>query len=182
MTLFAYRFPLEVVFRVYDIIFAQGEDAVLKFAVALIKSNQDIIILLEFEKLLDYLKDGLFDKYVNNITLLVNDASKIHIGSKKLKKWANEFMEELRKQEPDYLECVKLRQEIQSLKQRIKKQDRLYEDLNKENVDLLNKYIKIVGDMETVMENNHLLEKKVDDLTKILASERLVAESEFKVG
>jgi hypothetical protein len=36
MTLFAYRFPLEIVFRILDVIFAEGSEAVLRFALALV--------------------------------------------------------------------------------------------------------------------------------------------------
>ena len=42
MTLFAYRFPLDIVFRILDIILAEGSEAILRFALALVfKFNQD---------------------------------------------------------------------------------------------------------------------------------------------
>lgn len=63
MTLFAYKFPLNLVFRIYDIVFTEGVIAVLKIAVALLKRNQTTILGLDFEHLLDFLKNGLFEEY-----------------------------------------------------------------------------------------------------------------------
>jgi hypothetical protein len=62
MTLFAYRFPLEIVFRILDVVLAEGAEAVLRFALALIKHNADHIVTLEFESLLEFLKEGILSK------------------------------------------------------------------------------------------------------------------------
>lgn len=64
MTLFAYKFPLELVFRVYDIIFVEGIDSLLRFAIALLKANHDKILNHDFETLIEYLKNGLFEYYM----------------------------------------------------------------------------------------------------------------------
>jgi hypothetical protein len=63
MTLFAYKFPLNLVFRIYDVIFAEGITSIFKFAIALLKRNQTTILGLDFEHLLDFLKNGLFEEY-----------------------------------------------------------------------------------------------------------------------
>lgn len=64
MTVFAYKFPLELVFRVYDILFVEGADALLRFAIALLKMNHDRILSLDFEVLIEFLKHGLFEPYM----------------------------------------------------------------------------------------------------------------------
>jgi hypothetical protein len=63
MTLFAYKFPLDLVFRIYDMVFVEGLEAVLKFALALLKRNETHLLELDFEHLLDFLKNGLFEEY-----------------------------------------------------------------------------------------------------------------------
>ena len=105
LTIFSYRFPLEVVFRIMDIIFATGVvsgvsgseggvmDAMIermsegvaavsgaaqfkahdvgmdvaivlfRFALALLKKNEEMILALDFEPLLEFLKHGLFQIY-----------------------------------------------------------------------------------------------------------------------
>lgn len=63
MTLFAYKFPLDLVFRIFDIILAEGIDCIFKFALAVIQSNEKTILSMDFEPLLDFLKNGLFTEY-----------------------------------------------------------------------------------------------------------------------
>lgn len=63
MTLFAYRFPLEVVFRIYDIMLSEGVESIIRFAIALLKKNEKTILSLDFEALLSYLKNDLFSDY-----------------------------------------------------------------------------------------------------------------------
>jgi hypothetical protein len=63
MTLFAYRCPLDLVFRVLDMVFTEGTSIVLNAALALMKKNQATLLSLEFEGLLGYLGSGIFDVY-----------------------------------------------------------------------------------------------------------------------
>jgi ecotropic viral integration site 5 protein len=63
LTIFAYKFPLTIVVRILDIVIAEGLEAVLRFGVAVMKRNADVILELEFEKCLDFLQTGLFDVY-----------------------------------------------------------------------------------------------------------------------
>eukprot|EP00158_Paraphelidium_tribonemae_P006522 Partr_v1_DN27869_c1_g1_i1_m22500 putative ecotropic viral integration site len=106
LTIFSYRFPLDFVFRIFDIIFACGVlpnvsgseggmmDAMMekmsesvaavsgsavpktqevgtevaivlfRFAICLLKKNEEMILALEFEPLLEFLKHGLFEIYI----------------------------------------------------------------------------------------------------------------------
>ncbi|GAA5876163.1 hypothetical protein JCM1840_007056 [Sporobolomyces johnsonii] len=63
LTLFGYRFPLELVSSVFDLVFAEGVEAIFRFAVALLKRNEAHLCTLEFEDLIDFLKNGLFEGY-----------------------------------------------------------------------------------------------------------------------
>ena len=58
-----YRFPLELVSAVFDLVFAEGVEAIFRFAIALIKRNEDVLLKLEFEDLIEFLKNGLFEVY-----------------------------------------------------------------------------------------------------------------------
>ena len=70
MTLFAYKFPLSLVFRIYDTIFTEGIEAIFRFSIALLKKNEKRIIELDFEPLLEFLKSGLFESYQVHITII----------------------------------------------------------------------------------------------------------------
>ncbi|AAS53213.2 AFL161Cp [Eremothecium gossypii ATCC 10895] len=64
LTLFAYKFPLGFVLRILDVIFVEGIESLLKFAVILMLKNESVLVQLKFDKLLDFLKDGLFNYYL----------------------------------------------------------------------------------------------------------------------
>ncbi|ODV82477.1 RabGAP/TBC [Suhomyces tanzawaensis NRRL Y-17324] len=65
LTFFAYKFPLDIVLRIYDIIITQGIESILKFAVNLMIKNESNLLALKFDKLLGFLKDKLFNIYIN---------------------------------------------------------------------------------------------------------------------
>lgn len=73
LTFFAYKFPLEFVLRIFDIVLFEGYESILKFAVNLLIKNQDILIGLKFEHLLNFLKNGLFEYYSNGSIESCND-------------------------------------------------------------------------------------------------------------
>jgi hypothetical protein len=52
MTMFSYRFPLSLVYRVLDIVFAEGIEAIFRFSLALLKKSEDLLVTLEFEQIL----------------------------------------------------------------------------------------------------------------------------------
>lgn len=66
LTFFAYKFPLDMVLRIFDIIITQGIESILKFAVNLMIKNESTLLSLKFDKLLGFLKDKLFNIYVND--------------------------------------------------------------------------------------------------------------------
>lgn len=48
---------------VFDLVFAEGVEAIFRFSVAILKRNEKIICELEFEHLLEFLKNGLYEAY-----------------------------------------------------------------------------------------------------------------------
>lgn len=63
MTLFCYRFPLAVAYRVLDTIFIGGLDALSGFVLALLATNEAKLLSLEFEDAVLFLKHNIFDAY-----------------------------------------------------------------------------------------------------------------------
>ncbi|KAI8975088.1 rab-GTPase-TBC domain-containing protein [Mycotypha africana] len=101
MTLFAYKFPLNLVFRIYDVIFTEGISSIFKFGLALLKRNQTTILGLDFEQLLNFLKDGLFEDYKTDDRRFVSDACELVIPAKKLSQLAKEYKQQLKKEQAD---------------------------------------------------------------------------------
>jgi hypothetical protein len=74
MTLFSYRcvpdvflsdhsFPLSLVYRVLDIVFAEGIEAIFRFSLALLTKSENKLIELGFEGILAFLQTDLFEIY-----------------------------------------------------------------------------------------------------------------------
>lgn len=65
LTFFSYKFPLDVVLRIFDMIITQGVEAVLRLGLNLVLRNELHLLRLSFDSLLDFLKTSLFDVYTN---------------------------------------------------------------------------------------------------------------------
>ena len=63
LTMFAYKFPLDFVLRIMDIIILEGIESLLKFSLNLLIKNSRNLIILNFDSLLEFLKEDLFQKY-----------------------------------------------------------------------------------------------------------------------
>ncbi|KAI7900309.1 rab-GTPase-TBC domain-containing protein [Cokeromyces recurvatus] len=91
LTLFAYKFPLNVVFRIYDTLFTEGVHCLFRIGLALLSKNQSTILSLDFENLVAYLKDDMLTIYNDNITELLCESNEIKISSKRLDRLAKEY-------------------------------------------------------------------------------------------
>ncbi|SJX63743.1 related to GYP5-GTPase-activating protein (GAP) [Sporisorium reilianum f. sp. reilianum] len=63
MTLFSYRFPLEFVYRILDSVFAEGVEALFRFAIALMRRNEERLLEMGFDHAVQFLKLELFECY-----------------------------------------------------------------------------------------------------------------------
>ena len=182
MTLFAYRFPLEMVFRIMDIVMAEGYDAVLRFSLALIKTNQNAILAItEFEVLIDFLQNGLFDEYIGDINALIYDASQIHITKSTLEELTKQHNEILRLSSPDYQEAKVLRDDNLVLQDKLQFLQTDYESMCKEHALMQNKLLEIEDELEKRKNRNDELEGTVEGLRMVLTDERKGAEAQVQM-
>ena len=80
LTLFTYNFPLPLVFRIFDIIFAEGaSETMLRFSLAILKRNEPSLLREdEFEGVLDFLKGGkLYKVYEEDPEWVLKDAASV---------------------------------------------------------------------------------------------------------
>ncbi|KAJ3071151.1 GTPase-activating protein [Quaeritorhiza haematococci] len=182
MTLFAYRFPLDIVFRIMDIVFAEGIETMFRFALALLKKNQDHLLTLDFESLLEFLKNGLFDVYVssNSVNALIQDASAVRVTKSRLDKLALEFDELQKKNDPERLEAQQLRILTRHLQDQVKRVESAYEQLNREHITLANEFVDYKVVAERNAERCEELTIQVEGLKRVLADDRNSAERAVK--
>lgn len=50
-------------YRVLDIVFAEGIEAIFRFSIALLKKSEDKLVGMEFEQILAFLQTDLFEDY-----------------------------------------------------------------------------------------------------------------------
>ena len=64
-----------MVMRIFDVVIAEGLEAILRFGVAVMKKNAETVLELEFEKCMEFLQTGLFDVYkvLRPLSLLIED-------------------------------------------------------------------------------------------------------------
>ncbi|KAF9109233.1 GTPase-activating protein [Mortierella sp. AM989] len=180
MTLFAYKFPLDLVFRIYDILFVEGVESILRFAIALLKANQERILNHDFETLIEYLKNGLFDHYKNNPSLFVQDAYNVKVTPRKLAQYAQKYNNMVQKQQAELAAEESLRDTNRQLSSHVRRLEGSLHTLNKEHVELAKELIARKMDMAHLQDQNDVLNQKVSDLTKIVDSQAKEVEDRLK--
>ncbi|KAJ1566646.1 GTPase-activating protein, partial [Cladochytrium tenue] len=180
MTLFAYRFPLDIVFRIMDIVLAEGLEAIFRFSFALLRRNQEVIQTLEFEALLEFLKVGLFDVYGDNVNALIQQAAAEPLSKARLDRLAQEHRDVQRQTGAGADEAMSagvLRGENRRLQDALRKLEAGYEGLNREHVELARRHLETAEAAERAAQRVEELEGRADALQAAVAAERAGAEA-----
>lgn len=186
LTFFAYKFPLEFVLRIFDIVITEGFESILKFAIALVSKNEEKLLTLKFDNLIEFLKENLFTAYLiepeeiieesnnigdffkinkpkpitvdsYNVNQFIEDATNVKLLPITLRRYAEEF-EQIHQQEKERQEEVdELKSKNTQLKKEIRKIESSYTILNREHVQIANEIISNRIKVET-------LEDEVKDL------------------
>ncbi|BAP72437.1 GTPase-activating protein GYP5 [Kluyveromyces marxianus] len=178
LTMFAYKFPLDFVLRIMDIVILEGIESILKFSLNLMIKNSRNLIVLTFDSLLDFLKEDLFQYYASeenpegyDIDKFISDSLEIKITPLQLERYCKEF-EEIHKLETE----KEQRYEEQRIKNRelqkeLKRLEHDYALVNKEHVAIANELIENRLRMETLQDENRDLQQEIQDLQKQLERE-----------
>lgn len=156
LTLFGYRFPLEIVFRIYDTCLASGVESIFAFSVALLQKNEDILLSMKFDEILVFLKQRVFERYKvgpaeqeeqaasrpeYRVDDLVQDAISLKITPFMLDAYAHEYHDFMRRREAHAIEVDNLRNANRALTAKVKELDASLAQLNAEHVDVLNQLV-----------------------------------------
>lgn len=157
LTLFSYRFPLEIVFRIYDTCLASGIEAIFTFSIGLLQKNEDILLSMKFDEILVFLKQRVFDRYKigplsdgdeqsgcrsqYKIDEFVQDVVSLKIAPFMLDAYANEYHDLVRRREAHAIEMDNLRNTNRALTAKVKELDASLAQLSAEHVDILNQLV-----------------------------------------
>ncbi|KAF8200794.1 rab-GTPase-TBC domain-containing protein [Pholiota molesta] len=156
LTLFSYRFPLEIVFRIYDSCLANGIEAIFGFSVMLLKKNEEALLSLKFDEILAFMNNKLFDCYLiaevdvqpeagagkYRVDEFVNDAASLHISPFMLDSYRHEYEDLVRETNKHAMQIDELRTSNRALSNQVKTLENSLAQLNVEHVEILNELVK----------------------------------------
>ncbi|KAJ4368787.1 hypothetical protein N0V83_005869 [Neocucurbitaria cava] len=207
LTLFAYRFPLQLVLRIYDLILSEGlESAILKFGIVLMQKNAETLLgMKDMASLTTFLKERLFDVYIdkapsaNSILengffgstagidkevyradILVKDAVAVKITPDMLKQYTAEWKEQQRIEKEREHELHGLKDKVATLEAKVRLLETRAEQSDMEHVQVASELIKTKVENETLAEENETLKTKVEELQKIVNTQPEEVEARLK--
>ena len=199
LTLFAYRFPLQLVLRVYDLILSEGLDgAILKFGIALMQKNADTLLALQdMTALKQFLNERLFDVYIdqapsaNSILesgffghsagqqdkevyradLLVQDACAVKITPDLLKDYTTDYETRIRLEREREVEFETLRSANASLANKIRSLEERAEKSDTDHVQMATEMIRSKMENEELRDSNKELKAEIEELKATVAKQ-----------
>lgn len=207
LTLFAYRFPLQLVLRIYDLILSEGlESAILKFGIVLMQKNAEALLgMKDMAALTTFLKERIFDVYIdkapsaNSILengffgstagvdkevyradMLVKDAVAIDVTPEMIKQYTAEWKEQQRLEKDRETELLGLKDKVTSLESKVRLLEKRAEQSDGEHVQVASELIKTKVENEGLADENETLKTKVEELQKIVDTQEQEVEARLK--
>lgn len=206
LTLFAYRFPLQLVLRVYDLILSEGLSAILKFGIALMQKNAHTLLeIKDMGQLATYLKEKLFDVYIDKTPSatsilesgffgsaggidkeiyraddLVRDACAVIVTPQTLAAYAAEFEEKQRSEKEREAELENLRSGNAALTSRVRSLEERAQQHDTEHVGIASELVRTKVENESLMDENEGLKTQVAELKKVVDAQPAEVEEKLR--
>lgn len=195
LTLFAYRFPLQLVLRIYDLILSEGlESAIMKFGIVLMQKNADTLLgMKDMSQLTTFLKERLFDVYIDKAPtqssllesgffgstsgvdkevyradMMVQDACSVKITPEILQAYASEWREKQRVEKEREAEVEGLKATVHSLTAKVRTLEERTEKSDTEHVALASELVRTKVENERLTDENESLKGQVEELRKLV--------------
>ncbi|KAL8901694.1 MAG: hypothetical protein Q9207_005063 [Kuettlingeria erythrocarpa] len=207
LTLFAYRFPLQLVLRVYDLILSEGlEGAILKFGIVLMQKNaQTLLSMHDMTALTSFLKEKLFDIYIdqaptsNSILdsgffgsaggidkeiyradVLVQDACAIVITPETLSTYTAEWELKAKTEKDREAEVEALRSANASLALKVRSLEERTEKSDAEHVQMASELVRTKVENEELHDKNDSLQGQAEELRNLIERQPEEVEERLK--
>ncbi|KAF2161851.1 hypothetical protein M409DRAFT_69637 [Zasmidium cellare ATCC 36951] len=207
LTLFAYRFPLQLVLRIYDLILSEGLTAILKFGIVLMQHNRAALLeMKDMSQLTNFLKEKLFDVYIDKSPSasslldsgffgsvtggadkelyradeMVRDACDIKISDETLARYTIEWEEQQRLERDRETELENLRTSNAALTTKVKGLEERVQQHDAEHVNIAQDLVKIKVENDSLMDQNEALKIQVEELQKLVDAQPAEIEQKLK--
>ncbi|KAK4079903.1 hypothetical protein Trihar35433_1008 [Trichoderma harzianum] len=208
LTLFAYRFPLQLVLRIYDLILSEGLSAIIRFGIVLMQKNTATLLeISDMQQLTTYLKDKLFDVYIDKdpsqgsllengffgsssssidkeiyrADQLVRDACEIKLSAELLEGYTAEWEEKTKAEKERETEVKELRTNNQSLTIKVRKLEERVEVADREQADLATELVHTKVENDELKDEVEALRNQVQELKKVIENQPLEIEETWKL-
>lgn len=208
LTLFAYRFPLQLVLRIYDLILSEGLSAILRFGLVLMQKNAPTLLgMSDMAQLSTFLKDRVFDVYIDaspssNSILengffgsssssidkevyradqLVRDACEVKITPELLKSFTTEWEEKTRAEKERETELQELRAANLSFAIKVRRLEERIEAVDGEQAALATELVHTKVNNEELKDENESLKGQVRELKVVIEKQPMEIEETWKL-
>jgi uncharacterized protein YlxW (UPF0749 family) len=204
LTLFAYRFPLELVLRVYDLVLSEGLGAILKFGLVLMQRNREQLLeMKDMGALCTFLKERIFDAYtdkapsqksileagffgsgggdeVYRVDIFVSDATSVKITPEMLAQYSAEWEEKTKLEKEREAELEGLRSLNTSLQAKVRRLEQHVESTDLEHISAASSLIKTQVENERLQDENETLLGQVEELKNVVQHQTAEVEERMK--
>ncbi|KAF6814952.1 GTPase activating protein [Colletotrichum sojae] len=207
LTLFAYRFPLQLVLRIYDLIFSEGLSAILKFGIVLMQKNvANLLAISDMQQLTVFLKDKLFDAYIDTAPSagsilengffgsssssmdkevyradqLVRDACDVKITPEIIKTYTAEWEEKTKAEKEREAELEQLRSANINFAIKVRKLEERVEAYDSEQAALATELVHTKVENEELKDENESLKGQVRELRNVIEKQPEQLENAWK--
>lgn len=207
LTLFAYRFPLQLVMRVFDLVLCEGlEGAILKFGMAVVQRNvQTLLGMNDMQALTNFLKEKIFDVYIDaapssksilesgffgnsggtdteiyRADLLVQDACAVKLTPEMLSRYREEYETSTKAEKARETELENLRTDCATKAAQIRSLEKRAEKSDAEHIELANELVRLKVENTEFQDRNESLTGQVEELRKVAESEAANVEERMR--
>ncbi|KAI0843323.1 RabGAP/TBC [Hypoxylon sp. FL0890] len=208
LTLFAYRFPLQLVLRIYDLILSEGLSAILKFGIVLMQKNASTLLgMSDMGQLTTFLRDKVFDVYIDQspsagsilengffgsssssidkevyrADQLVRDACEVKITPELLKSYTTEWEEKTRAEKEREKELEQLKNANLSYVIKIRKLEERLEASDREQATMTTDLVHTKIENEELKDKNESLSGQVKELRNVIEKQPEEIEATWKL-
>ncbi|GAO13391.1 hypothetical protein UVI_02014000 [Ustilaginoidea virens] len=208
LTLFAYRFPLQLVLRIYDLIFSEGLSAILRFGIVLMQKNSSTLLKIsDMQQLTTFLKDKLFDVYIDKdpsqgsilengffgsssssldkevyrADQLVKDACEVKITPETLKTYTSEWVEKTKADKDRETELQDLRLANQNFSIQLRKLEERVQAGDTEQAALATELVHTKVENEELRDENESLKGQVKELRNVIEKQPAEIEGSWRL-
>lgn len=207
LTLFAYRFPLQLVLRIHDLILSEGLTAILRFGIVLMQRNREALLSMkDMSSLSNFLKEKLFDVYIDKspdaksvletgffgsvsggadkelyrADEMVRDACSVKVSDELLSLYTAEWEEQTRSEASRTEELDSLRAASTTLTSRVRDLESRTQEQDTEHVFIASELVNLKLQNDRLLDENEGFKMKVEELSKIADAQPAEVEAKLK--